>query len=229
LNEAVLLAGGKGLRIKGRTNTPKPLLPIYKEVSLLEYQLLWLDSIGIDIKIVACSQEVKNNVPEEFAELVTKITWSVEKKELGTGGALNKALSLVENNYVYVMNVDDIILDESYNSDELKNLAQKGGALLVARPTIGFGQVELSPFQDVIRFIEKPEIDLLVNAGHYVFRKDKIHMLLPEVGSLEYQTLQKMADENMLKGSVYNGIWRTLNTYNDWVEIKKLMKKVFKK
>ena len=229
MNEAVLLAGGEGLRLKGRTKTPKPLLPIFKGVTLLEYQLLWLDSIGIKKKIVACNTEVRNNLPDEFGELVKNIKWSVENKKLGTGGALSKALSKVKEEYVYVMNVDDIILDEKYTTNGLEKLSQGGGAILVSKPTLGFGQVELSPYQDVIRFIEKPELDLLVNAGHYVFNINKTSKYLPEKGSLEYDTLKVMAYKRMLKASVYNGIWRTLNTYKDLMEIKKLMKEVFKK
>jgi len=129
-----------------------------------------------------------------------------------------------EDKYVYVLNVDDLLFADDYEPDQLKGKAYNGGALLLSNPKLDFGKVSTSKTGDILKFEEKPELDILVSVGHYVFKPSKIMNLLSDVGSLEHQTLQYMADKGMLKGLNYNGIWGTVNNYKDLMNVKRLLR-----
>lgn len=205
--DAIVLCGGSGWRLKPDTWVPKPRLKINHE-TLISHQVKWLKRQGIDRIILAT----------ETSDLImdSSVIYSLEKKKLGTGGAVKKAVEKVRDNKVYVMNVDDIIF---YDPKELYQYADKGAAILMAKPKLPFGRVYTSGTH-VIRFEQKPLLQFYVNAGHYVFKKSVIETFFPEEGDMELQTLQNLADKKMLGAYPYNGLWLTLNTMKDLLTIR---------
>jgi len=98
--EAIILCGGSGWRLKPDTRVPKPKLKINNE-TLISHQISWLRSHGIDRIILAANSLNLTEDPD--------VIHSVEKKKLGTGGAVKKAAEQVKDEKVYVLNVDDIV------------------------------------------------------------------------------------------------------------------------
>ena len=211
--EAIILCGGTGWRLKPHTWIPKPLLPLLEtptKKTLLDLQIEWLRKHGFERIILASNQHLETS--HEVIEVI-------EEEKLGTGGAVKNALREVTEERVYVMNVDDIV---SYNPQSLFEYSDAGAAILLARPHIGFGVVKLEG-DFVTGFEEKPLLDFYVSAGHYVFKREIIEKYFPDRGDLEREALPILAINKLLKGMKLEGKWYTINTYKDYINVKKLV------
>jgi len=207
MNEAIILAGGEGWRLKPETWTPKPLLKINKE-TLLDKQISWLKTRGFQNIIVASDKDGLTTLDVEY---------SVETNKLGTGGATKRAFQKIKGNIAYVMNVDDLVF---YNPEELFDYAGKGAAVLLAKPMLPFGKVTLQNDRNVIRFERNPTLDFYVSAGHHVFKRKIVERHFPDQGDFEFSTMQILADKRMLLGYIYDGLWLTINTMKDLMKAK---------
>ena len=205
--DAIILCGGGSWRLKPDIWVPKPKLRINGE-TLVSHQINWLKKHGINRIILATNNPALTTDPS--------VIYSMEEKKLGTGGAVKKAIEKVVDNKVYVMNVDDIVF---YDPKKLYNYADKGAAILMAKPKLPFGRI-LTSNTHVIRFEQKPLLDFYVNAGHYVFQTSLIEEFFPEKGDMELQILQILADKRMLKGYEYKGLWLTINTMKDLLVVR---------
>jgi D-glycero-alpha-D-manno-heptose 1-phosphate guanylyltransferase len=211
MKEAIILAGGEGWRLKPATWVPKPLLKINKN-SLIDHQIEWLRSHDFDNIIVASNMDDLTKQP---------VTYCLEEDSLGTGGATKKAFELVKGKVAYVMNVDDLVF---YDPNELFDYAGKGAGILLAKPQIPFGKVTLANGIDVIRFQHRETLDFYVSTGHYVFKKSVVESLFPDKGNFEFTAMQRLADKKMLQGYTYHGMWFTLNTMKDLLDVRHFFK-----
>lgn len=207
MGEAIILAGGEGWRLKPATWVPKPLLKINKQ-TLIDRQISWLRSNGFENIVVASNREDLTKKP---------VKYSIEKDSLGTGGATKKACKQIEGDIAYVMNVDDIVF---YNPNELFDYASKGAGVLLANPTLPFGRVTLGTGTEVIRFQHRSTLDLYVSAGHHVFKKAIVEKYFPDQGDFEFTTMQRLADKRILHGYIYHGMWFTINTMKDLIQVR---------
>ena len=211
MKEAIILAGGEGWRLKPATWVPKPLLKINKK-TLIDHQIDWLRSHDFENIIVASNRSDITSEP---------ITYSTEKNSLGTGGATKKAFEKIKGKIAYVMNVDDLVF---YDPNELFDYAGKGAGILLAKPQIPFGKVTLANGINVIRFQHRETLDFYVSTGHYVFKRSIVEMLFPEKGDFEFSAMQRLADKKMLQGYTYHGMWFTLNTMKELIDVRKFFK-----
>ncbi len=215
MREAIILCGGKSLRMKPFYKWNKGLLPLGK-YTLLSRQILWLSKHGFNHIIIATNEETWNKWRERDF-LITEEAWiekSLEWKKLGTSGAVLRAGDLLHSDKVYVMNVDDIILD--FNPLELYNELERGGIIALHKPKIGFGLVRMKNGL-ITRFQEKPYIKYWVSCGHYVFRRDIIRDYFVEIGDLEKEVLPRLAKDKLLQGYKIRKEWITINTYKDYL------------
>jgi len=211
MKEAIILAGGEGWRLKPATWVPKPLLKINKQ-TLIDHQISWLQNHDFENIIVASNRADLTEQP---------VKYSLEKNILGTGGATKKAFNQIRGDIAYVMNVDDIVF---YDPNILYDYAGKGAGILLAKPTLPFGMVSLQNGINVIRFQHRSALDFYVNAGHYVFKKALVEKYFPEKGDFELDTMQRLADKKTLQGYTYHGMWFTLNTMKDLLQIRSFFK-----
>lgn len=211
MQEAIVLAGGQGWRLKPTTWIPKPLLKINKQ-TLIDHQISWLRSHGFENIIIASNRDDLTKLP---------VTFSVEKDNLGTGGATKKAFKKIKGNIAYVMNIDDIVF---YDPNELYDYATKGAGTLLAKPILPFSKVTLRNGIEVVRFERRPTLDIYVSAGHHVFKKAVVERYFPEKGDFELTTMQRLADQKILSGYTYHGMWFTINTMKDLLEARTYFK-----
>ena len=209
--EAIILCGGSGWRLKPDIWTPKPKLEINDE-TLIGHQISWLRKHGIGRITLATNDRNLTDDPD--------VIYSVEEKKLGTGGAVKKAIEHVKEDKVYVFNVDDIVF---YDPKKLYEYADKGAAILLAKPTLPFGRVQMQNTH-IIRFEQKPQLDFYVSTGHYVFKASVIKRYFPDEGDMELQTLQILADKRILRGYPYDGMWLTINTMKDVMKVREHFK-----
>jgi len=207
MKEAIILAGGEGWRLKPATWVPKPLVRINKQ-TLIDRQITWLQNYNFENIVIASNRE-------DLTKLSVK--YCIEKDTLGTGGATREAFGQVKGKMAYVMNVDDIVF---YDPNILFDYAAKGAGVLLAKPTLPFGRVLLHNGIEVIRFQQRSTLDFYVSAGHYVFKKAVVERYFPEKGDLEFTTMQRLADQKMLRGYTYHGMWITINTMKDLIQAR---------
>ncbi len=210
--EAVILCGGEGWRLKPATWTPKPLLEISPGQTLVDRQIQWLLGHGFSNVVLASNRAL----PEATFFNNKAVQLCLEKEKLGTGGAVKKASSLVQNEKFYAMNVDDIVF---YDPRKLFEYSTSGAAVLLAKPQLRFGRVATK--KDLVtRFEQKPIMNLWVNVGHYVFSKELVKEYFPDKGNLERTTMQEIADKRYLRALKYKGDWLTVNTLKDLMTVK---------
>ena len=211
MKEAIILAGGEGWRLKPATWVPKPLLKINKN-TLIDHQIEWLRNHDFDNIIVASNRADLTKQP---------VAYSLEENTLGTGGATKKAFEKIKGKVAYVMNVDDLVF---YDPNELFDYAGKGAGILLAKPQIPFGKVTLANGINVIRFQHRETLDFYVSTGHYVFKKSVVEQLFPDKGDFEFTAMQRLADKKMLQGYTYHGMWFTLNTMKELMDVRRFFK-----
>jgi len=210
--EAIILCGGKGWRLKPDTWTPKPLLKISAEETLLDRQIRWLLDHNFSNVILASNR----SFPESTYFTNPAVQLCLEKKQLGTGGALKRAAALVKADQFYAMNVDDIVF---YDPRRLHEYAGRGAAILLAQPRLLFGKITTRR-NVVTKFEDRPLLNIWVSAGHYVFSNKLVEEYFPDEGDFERKAMQNIVNDKFLNGLKYRGDWLTVNTIKDLAKIR---------
>lgn len=230
LKTAIIIAGGKGLRLMPyTTDIPKPMVMVLNK-PLLHWILDWLVEngikkviIGVDYKKEIVIDYVKNNYSNNL-----EIVFNDHHGAKGTGDAFRMA---IENQNVQ---------DEEFiamNGDELTDLSIKNFhtfhrqhapiASLVACPLPSpYGVIDIDHESTVKSFKEKPLIDShFVNAGIYIFTQE-IRKYLPKEGNIEPITFPKLAEIGKLKAYKYFGFWRTIDSAKDLQDVEEKCKTI---
>ena len=222
--EAIILAGGRGKRLRPVTDyVPKPLIPL-NNIPILEWQIRYLKKHKIK-KIVICTG-YKTEMIEHFLELKNHfdidIIISKEKKPLGTGGAIKQASKKIKEKTFFVINGDTI------TDIDLNKLSLKKNSIAAIELRTKFGIMEVE--NDIIKkFHEKKEIsNLWMNAGIYHFTKQIIQDL-PKVGDIEKTTFPNYAKKGNLQTVKFKNVkWYSIDSYKDMEECSKQIKKIIK-
>lgn len=227
MQEAIILVGGKGTRLRPLTiDTPKPMIKI-AGISIIEHQIRKLKSSGVEHIILATS--FKSEIFEkEFGHgenLGVKLSYANEKTPLGTGGAIrngfNYLLDKDSDEPVIIMNGDILsnLNIKKYLSDFKKMQAEIGIHLTRVEDPRAFGLVPTGKNGMVISFLEKPtrDEDIVtnqINAGCYIFSK-KSFQLIPkdEIISVEKDTFPKALELGVvIYGHLDVSYWLDLGT-----------------
>ncbi|HNT60611.1 MAG TPA: HAD-IIIA family hydrolase, partial [Candidatus Bilamarchaeaceae archaeon] len=194
---AVIVAGGLGKRLAPLTETvPKPMLPL-RGRPMLERMVEWLRREGIR-EIVVCSGYLSEKMEEYFgdgARWGVRISYSVEKEPLGTGGALKNAEKLVGKGTFVAMYAD---LDVDMDLERFVRFhREKGGiATLTVHPSshpYDSDMVGCDGDGKVVAFPGKPKpgekFENLGNAGIYCFESDVFKYLKNGKSNLDKEVL----------------------------------------
>jgi NDP-sugar pyrophosphorylase family protein len=185
--KAVILAAGKGDRLKNvTTRIPKPMIE-FRGKPILEYNIDLCKRHGIT-DLYINTHHLPQVIQEYFGDgsrLGVSISYSYEQTLLGTSGALK--------NFSCYLGTDPffVIYGDNYSDYDLSSLVEKqrqSNAMVV----IGFhwrdytaesGVAEFNSQDRIVRFVEKPkqgESDShWVNAGVYYLQPD-IHSYIPD-------------------------------------------------
>jgi len=227
--KALLLAGGKGTRLKPLTNNmPKPMVPILGE-PLLKRTILNLRENGInEIIISICYEPIQiNSYFGNGENLGIKIKYVQEDIPLGTGGAIKNAQQYIDDTFI-VLN-SDIVSDINLSALIEHHINKKGIASIaltkVDDPT-QYGVVNLSDGY-ITAFKEKPKPDQvtsnLINAGIYVFDPE-IFNYIPsnQIVSIE-KDIYPLLIKKDLKIAGYHGsyYWMDIGTPEKYMQVHK--------
>ena len=221
--KAIILAGGRGKRLRPITDyVPKPLIPI-KNIPIIEWQIKYLKKFGIS-EIIVCSG-YKTKMIENYLnnqKLGIKITFSVEDKPLGTGGAIKKAGKKIKDKSFLVINGDTI------TNIDLKKLIKKNNTIASIQLKTKFGILQTDG-NKIIKFDEKKEIEnLWMNAGIYHLNKETLKEL-PTVGDIEKTLFPDYAKKEKLSTIKFtNSKWYSIDSFKDMEECSLVIKKIIK-
>jgi NDP-sugar pyrophosphorylase family protein len=220
---AIILAGGKGERLRPLTDSrPKGMVEVAGR-PILAHQLDWLRHHGITHVTISCGY-LANVIQDYFrkgAEFGIAIQYALEEQPLGRGGGLRYAMSGFETRDPIVgMNGDNITnLDlGAMISQHREKTATATVALAALQSPYGLAELEDDGF--ISGFQEKPRLPYWLNAGIYVF-DPSIRELLPERGDHEDTTFPDLAARHKLLGYRISGYWRTADTAKDVSELSR--------
>src|ERR1017187_8589582 len=172
---AIILAGGKGVRLRPyTTRLPKPLVPIGEDHSIMEIALCQLARCGFDRVTLAIGHfgELIRSYVGDGSQWGIEIDYtSPEEVPLGTMGPVLRVLDRLPEQFL-VMN-GDVLTDLDY-SDLMRQHRESGALLTVAtylrQTRIDYG-VLTTKGGHVVEFTEKPTIDYQVSMGVYACSK----------------------------------------------------------
>ena len=221
--KAIILAGGRGKRLKPITDyVPKPLVPI-NNIPIIEWQMKYLKNFGID-EVIVCSG-YKTKMIENYLsmkDLGIKIKFSIEKSPLGTGGAIKKAGKMIKDDNFVVINGDII------TNINLKKLVKLPNSIAAIELKTKYGILEIEN-NKIINFREKKEISKTwMNAGIYYLQKN-ILKELPVKGDIEKTLFPDFAKKGNLNTIKFkNTKWHSIDSFKDIedcaLEIEKIIK-----
>ncbi len=117
VKQAVIIAGGKGTRLKSVLNQKPKILVNLDNKTLLDYQIDYLKSNGIS-SIHFCLGHGSDQVLAHLEKTNIKYTYSVEERPLGTYGALYNSREYLEDTFfvLYGDVLTNFNIQEGYNS-----------------------------------------------------------------------------------------------------------------
>ena len=209
--KALILAGGRGKRLRPLTDKiPKSLIPINKK-PLIQYTIKYLKKFGIN-EIIICSgyksKQIQNFLKKK-KNFGCKIEYSVEKNPLGTAGAIRNAIKNLSDESFLVINGDII------TNIDLKKILKKPNTIAANELKTKFGTMEIKN-NKILKFNEKTDVqNVWMNPGLYHLSTD-ILKILPRKGSLEAEIFPKLAKNKSLHTVKFkNVLWHSIDSFKD--------------
>lgn len=109
MQEAIILAGGMGTRLKSVVaDVPKPMAPV-ADKPFLAWQLDYLIAAGID-RFILSTGYAADIIESHFGSLYRgrEVVYAREEQPLGTGGAMRLALTRASQSRIFVLNGDSL-------------------------------------------------------------------------------------------------------------------------
>lgn len=227
--KAILLAGGKGTRLRPLTvHTPKPIVPIFNR-PFLYYQIDQLRQVPeIDEAILSLNYQPRR-IEEIFGDgegLGLKLRYVVEPIPLGTAGAVRYAGdSLTES--VVVFN-GDVLTQVDLRAVLALHRERKAKATIVLTPVDNpraYGLVETDAQGNIQRFLEKPGEDEItcntINAGIYILEPDTFDRIPKDTAwSIERSFFPSLIERGeTFVAYVYDGYWIDIGTPAKYLQV----------
>ncbi|MFH0843288.1 MAG: nucleotidyltransferase family protein [Bacteroidota bacterium] len=206
--DAIILAGGKGIRLKEVvSDVPKPMAVIHDKPFLF-YLLQRIREFPVDKIILSVgykSETIINYFGHSFGCI--PLEYAKEEKPLGTGGAIVNAVKETTGCNILILNGDTwfpIDLNKFY-SHHVKNNHLFTIALKRLERFSRYGSVEISG-DTITGFNEKKYCENgVINGGIYLVNRHFFESRqFPEVFSLEDDILAMEAGSDVFKGVVFN-------------------------
>ncbi len=230
---AIILAGGKGTRLKPYTATiPKPLVPVGGEMPILEIIIKQLSAQGFNHITIALNH-MADFIKAFFGngeKWNIKIDYSTEEKPLSTIAPLTLIKDLPEN--FLVMN-GDILCDLNYKDFFDFHVKQKNRVTVSTynrQSKIDFGVLEYNEMGQIVKFIEKPVYDFTVSMGIYCLSKEAITSLVPnEPYGFDNLMIDGIAQQHQLGVYPVKGFWLDIGRPDDYDYANDNAKEIFEK
>lgn len=224
--DAVIMAGGKGERLRPLTlTTPKPLL-LVGDKAIIDHNVDRLIQYGVK-HISVTTNYLAEQLESHYAQPRNEVQIQCvrEPKFLGTIGSV-RLVKEFHNDVVLVMN-SDLFTDIDFEDMYLHFMENKADMSIAAVPytvSIPFGICDLDG-RDVKGIVEKPTYNYYANAGIYMLRREVINMI-PEN---EFYNATDLIDALVKNGGKViryplKGTWIDIGTLSEYQKAKDLAK-----
>ena len=227
--KAILLAGGKGTRLRPLTiHTPKPIVPIFNR-PFLNYQIDLLKQVPEIDEVILSLNYQPRRIEEMFgdgSDLGIKIRYVVEPVPLGTAGAVKYAGDQLTESVV-VFN-GDVLTQIDLAAVLRLHRERNARATIVLTPVdnpTAYGLVETDAAGNVLRFLEKPAPEEIttnnINAGIYILEPDTFDRIPSDVSwSIERSYFPSLVERGeTFVGYIYNGYWIDIGTPEKYMQV----------
>ena len=227
--KAILLAGGKGTRLRPLTiHTPKPIVPIFDR-PFLQFQLDLIKKVSEIDEVILSLNYQPRRIEEIFGDggdTGLSLRYMVEPAPLGTGGAIKYAAGGVRDSVV-VFN-GDVLTEVDLAAVIALHRERKAKATIVLTPVenpSAYGLVETDNHGNVLRFLEKPDPHQItcdtINAGIYVLEPDTFDRIPADTAwSIERSYFPSLIERReTFVAYVYRGYWIDIGTPEKYMQV----------
>jgi NDP-sugar pyrophosphorylase family protein len=232
--KAVILAGGKGTRLRPYTTVfPKPLMPI-GDKPILEIIIRQLKAQGFEevLILVGYLGELITAFFGDGKKFGVNIRYYKEEQPLGTVGGLSLIRSEVDD--VFLMINGDTLTTLNF-SDFLDYHKSNGATATIAlnrrQVKIDFGVVEVETITKRIKgYNEKPTLDNLVSMGVNAFNAEVMDRIEPDK-YLDFPNLiHSLIDcGKTVKAYIFDGYWLDIGRPDDYERANAEIGSIYKK
>ena len=219
----VIMAGGKGDRLKPITNIlPKALIPI-GEKSILE--LIMDKFVEVGCNMFYLSVNYKAEMIKYYLSTLNQGTYNIsffqEEKPLGTAGSLFLLKKRINSTF-FVSNCD-IIIDQEIQDivnyhRESKNLLTIVAALKNYK--IPYGTIETAQGGMLLALNEKPELTFQLNTGFYILEPELFDMIPENTFFHITELIEKVKRKSSRVGvfPISEGSWEDVGDWNAYLK-----------
>lgn len=226
--DAVLMAGGKGERLRPLTdNIPKPLLPLGNK-PIIDYIIEYLISFGIK-NINVTTNYLHEKIEEHFIGSIKGICVKtvLEPRYLGTIGSI-RFIESFENDTILLMNSDaltDLDLESFYLHFE-EHDADMSIAAIPYDISVPYGIFELDG-RNVIKVLEKPTYSYYANSGIYLIKKELLSLIPTDTfyNATDFMELLINKGYKVIRYPL-NGMWLDIGSPREYQKAKELIKHI---
>lgn len=218
----VIMAGGKGTRLKPLTNVlPKPLIPI-GEKTILEHIFQHFNKYGCNNFYISVNYKadlIKYYLKNQH--LPYQVNYFKENKPMGTAGSLSLLKGIINDTF-FVSNCD-ILIEQDYS--EILDFHKKNNneitiiAALKHYP-IPYGTIETGDNGKLISLHEKPEFTFKINSGMYILESH----LLNEIPNDTFFHITHLIEKIKKRGGnvgvfpVSEKSWKDIGEWNEYLK-----------
>lgn len=219
----VIMAGGKGTRLKPLTNVfPKPLIPI-GEKTILEEIMDRFENIGCDKFYM--SVNYKYDIIEYYLNSLKHkydISFFKEEKPLGTIGSVSLLKDNIKTPF-FVSNCD-IIIDQDFRDVYKYHCENKNEITIVTAVKsfkIPYGVIDTGKDGIMQGLTEKPELTYMINTGVYILQPK----LIEEIPKNEFYHITHLIEKVRNRGGkvgcfpVSENSWRDMGEWNEYLKM----------
>ncbi len=227
--DLVILAGGKGSRIKKYLNKrPKPMMK-FNKVYFLQYLLNNFCKFpfkNVYILTGYRSDIIFKNFHNKTCNF-TKVICIKEKKLMGTGGALLSLKRKKINNFILtngdtIFDIDLKVFLKSYKKNKM-------GCVALASNSQNINNIKLNNLGLKKNVLEYKRKSKLMNGGVYYFNKKILNILPKKNSSLEEDILPNLIKKNLITGKYFKNFFLDIGTPNYLKIAEKKLNFYFKK
>lgn len=225
--DAVLMAGGKGERLRPLTEkTPKPLLPVGNK-AIIDHNVDRLISYGvkhINVTVNYLAEQIEEHFAEPHGNV--QVRCFREPKFLGTIGSIRYVKEFF-NDTVLVMHSDvftNLDLEDFY----LHFKEHKADMSVCAVPysvKVPYGIFRLEGKREIKEVIEKPTYNYYANAGIYMMKRELLHMVPADTvfHSTDLLNVSVAIGKKVIRYPL-NGTWIDIGNPQEYQKAKDLVK-----
>lgn len=228
--KAVILAGGKGTRLRPVTcELPKPMVPVLN-IPLMEHLILLLKKHGIrdiGVTLMYLPQKIKSYFGDG-SKWGVRLQYFIEDNPCGTAGSLLHAASFLNEPFIVLSG--DCITDIDLTEAIAFHRHQRTLATIVltrCNNPMDFGIVMIDDAGRIISFLEKPTLSEvfsnIVNTGIYVLEPDILNYIEPgHPFDFSRELFPKLLESGLgLSGYITDRYWSDVGSVENYLNAHK--------